>query len=526
MSRDGSGPNGSEAGPSTLPSIAGHGTGVNRKPSKSISSVNRPTISITAIPFSHRAKSYHSTHSSIDDQLGLDGEPLSTPIPSLLISPTRSDGGGFANVRMGFKRRRSTPRIPRLMSNGGDEDVDLLDITDSLPAGPRPKSVGPPEKGKGKGKGKEVESRARSSSTSIVVPSILATSASTPFPQPPTLPRINQTPPEEHNSYLSGSIYDSPSKQPRTGKTPHRQGSRPPYSVNFLTSAYNLGESSVLRIARWIRPSNRQHPYPRLNRRRQSDDSETEKGYGSGGDQGDLDGSEADATTESLISTVRTSEDSLRPVIGPLSGAGKLAGGYWMSKTKEGESDGYFSIPPSPIPPEVDNDGLPHDDSTDPHTSSRFVALPTPALSTSLSRPPRYKGKRLSLDAAGEGWWSLVYRIVSKTPSTGSRGRQGTNKTAEVIRELGWTVTVLGGVFIVTAGMALWMIQSMPITQLKHIPSSTTDLQLLSAEIRSYMASADIGWWHTVGVVTFVGCWKHAWSVPGAVVLVRSLSKS
>jgi hypothetical protein len=51
------------------------------------------------------------------------------------------------------------------------------------------------------------------------------------------------------------------------------------------------------------------------------------------------------------------------------------------------------------------------------------------------------------------------------------------------------------------------------------VPSSTTDLQLLSAEIRAYMASGDSGWWHTVGVLTFVGCWKHAWSVPGAVVL-------
>ncbi len=43
------------------------------------------------------------------------------------------------------------------------------------------------------------------------------------------------------------------------------------------------------------------------------------------------------------------------------------------------------------------------------------------------------------------------------------------------------------------------------------------------------MASSNVGWWHTVGVITFVGCWKHAWSVPGAVVLVsfmRSLVQS
>lgn len=61
-------------------------------------------------------------------------------------------------------------------------------------------------------------------------------------------------------------------------------------------------------------------------------------------------------------------------------------------------------------------------------------------------------------------------------------------------------------------------------TTLKHIPKSTTDLQLLSAEIRSYMSSGDSGWYHTIGVLIVVGCWKHAWSVPGAVVLVSQSS--
>lgn len=51
------------------------------------------------------------------------------------------------------------------------------------------------------------------------------------------------------------------------------------------------------------------------------------------------------------------------------------------------------------------------------------------------------------------------------------------------------------------------------------MPKSTTDLQLLSADMRAYMGSGNAGWWHTVGVLTYIGCWKHAWSVPGAVVL-------
>ena len=60
--------------------------------------------------------------------------------------------------------------------------------------------------------------------------------------------------------------------------------------------------------------------------------------------------------------------------------------------------------------------------------------------------------------------------------------------------------------------------------ELKHLPTSTGDLLTLSSQIREYMASGSVGYWHTVGVVTFVGCWKHAWSVPGAAILVRPFS--
>ncbi len=48
-----------------------------------------------------------------------------------------------------------------------------------------------------------------------------------------------------------------------------------------------------------------------------------------------------------------------------------------------------------------------------------------------------------------------------------------------------------------------------------------SDLQVLSAEIRKYMTSSPAGWWHTIGVLMFIGMWKHSWSVPGAVVMVR-----
>jgi hypothetical protein len=59
-------------------------------------------------------------------------------------------------------------------------------------------------------------------------------------------------------------------------------------------------------------------------------------------------------------------------------------------------------------------------------------------------------------------------------------------------------------------------------TSLHSLPKQVSDLQILSAEIRSYMASSTTGWWHTVGVLIVTGMWKHSWSVPGAVVLVST----
>ena len=39
---------------------------------------------------------------------------------------------------------------------------------------------------------------------------------------------------------------------------------------------------------------------------------------------------------------------------------------------------------------------------------------------------------------------------------------RGSGKASEAIRDLGWTVGLLVGMFVATAALALWMIQGLP----------------------------------------------------------------
>jgi hypothetical protein len=52
----------------------------------------------------------------------------------------------------------------------------------------------------------------------------------------------------------------------------------------------------------------------------------------------------------------------------------------------------------------------------------------------------------------------MVYGIVTNL----GKSRRSGGKTGEVIRELGWTVALLVGLFFVTAATVLWMIQALP----------------------------------------------------------------
>ncbi|KAL7425215.1 hypothetical protein Q5752_000903 [Cryptotrichosporon argae] len=404
-----------------------------------------------------------SVHSSLEAP-GLTPGGLKAQVP-LLATP--------GERRNGLKRRISTPNMAnqRLLSPE-PEDAPLPEQAEA--AVPSHAVASGSGSGSGSGAAGAGGSRARSTSTSNVVPP-----AAEPF-QPTIAVAPPLAPVSDH-----GSIYASPVPAAR-GVLPMPAAdvfgaddaayARPAPSIAVAGAVH----SALARVMDWATLAHTRH-------RRDDSSSDSEKG---------LDGSEDEPEAES--SDARESRDGTR-----------RAGRYWGIFDSDDAAagghgavgDGYFSLPPSP--PAIDEkDGAGAAGIGIGLGVSGYATLPTPALSRSLSKHARRP--------RADGWWLKVYRKVAGK----SDGR-----TAQVLRELGWTVAMLCAVFAASLLVVVGLIQGMPITQLKHVPKSTTDLQLLSAEIRAYMASGDSGWWHTVSVITFIGCWKHAWSVPGAVVL-------
>ncbi|TXT12986.1 hypothetical protein VHUM_01387 [Vanrija humicola] len=311
---------------------------------------------------------------------------------------------------------------------------------------------------------KVYETRARSTSTSIVVPQSLDG-----LPTSPTEPVQTLTAPPL--APLRLPLPQSWSDLDKDGTIPLTESP----SSTIFESAYDLGDAVVSHLISWTKT--RSHRSTRDGRR--SSDEDSEKG---------LDGSEEDEAFDDDDGQTRV-------------GIGRREGAV----TTPDSPNSYFALPTR----------------TDERRRSSVaypLSLPTPALSTqslshSNSRTRRRAASRaaaLAQQEPADGWWVKVYRTVTAG---------GSGKTAEVLRELGWTVSILAGLFVLSFLLVLYTLQSLPITQLKSLPKSTTDLQLLSAEMRAYMAGSSSGWWHTVLVLTYVGCWKHAWSVPGAVVL-------
>lgn len=133
----------------------------------------------------------------------------------------------------------------------------------------------------------------------------------------------------------------------------------------------------------------------------------------------------------------------------------------WQHGSEEEEEGGYFSLPPTP-PDEKPPASLADFEAALNRSEGIGGSLPTPALSTrSLSRHGSKRRNRIAVDREGEvaqGWLATVLNIWT---NLGNRRRPG-GKTAEVLRDLGWTVALLIGLFLVTAGTALWMIQALP----------------------------------------------------------------
>lgn len=304
-----------------------------------------------------------------------------------------------------------------------------------------------------------VETRARSTSTSVApLPGLISANAvagpsqdrarpSPPYganlgiPTPPTdWAPIFVTPASPDDLPPHPAVFDpDPIVTPRSQRA--RRSER---GTGLLSTAYDIGESSVLRLSRWIRPSKTRHPL-----RRRGSDEDSEKG---------LTESEEDTSVQSPSNaTSRTSEDSLRR-------NGKYWGIWGTSEDEDvrngaatSDGEGYFSMPSTP-PEEKPAASLAEFEAA----LNRPATLPTPALSTrSLSKPNKSRRSPQMGDAPGEEREGWLATVCSLWANVGTSRRSG-GKTAEVIRELGWTVAMLVGLFVVTAATVLWMIQALP----------------------------------------------------------------
>lgn len=322
--------------------------------------------------------------------------------------PSNGGQSPAPRTRNGLKRRISTPNLAkRTLVPEDDSDAEPEQQPSTLSATSNVKAF---------------ETRARSTSTSIVVPqTLLQLDSDTPTQPVQTriaAPQLTTTIPP----VPWASMYVTP-PSPATTETPQPPVPSPPSGL--LAQAYDLGEAIVSRALFWGKSAHRRE---RRGSRRSSDE-DSEKG---------LDGSEEE--------TFDDDEDQ------PRVGLGGSGGRYWglFGEGDEDNQTNYFNLPPTP----------PHD-SGDLQDVPYPQSLPTPALSTqSLSRGSsrRRRRRERTSDLQGgpaDGWWVRVYRTWIATGT-------GTGKTTEVLRELGWTVAFLAGLFIVSFLVVVYAIQSMP----------------------------------------------------------------
>ncbi|KAG8759593.1 hypothetical protein FRC11_001745 [Ceratobasidium sp. 423] len=77
----------------------------------------------------------------------------------------------------------------------------------------------------------------------------------------------------------------------------------------------------------------------------------------------------------------------------------------------------------------------------------------------------------------------------------------------------------LAVVFAVTAIPVVWGVMSLPIRSLDGMPTTLQQVALLGRDLQAYADSGFSGKAHVLGVLSIVAVWKHAFSIPGSVVL-------
>jgi hypothetical protein len=81
-------------------------------------------------------------------------------------------------------------------------------------------------------------------------------------------------------------------------------------------------------------------------------------------------------------------------------------------------------------------------------------------------------------------------------------------------------LVLLTTVFVLSFIPILFAVSTLPITSLKSVPRTVADIAALGKELQAYSSGSSAGMAHVMGVMCCLAIWKHAWSIPGSVVLV------
>ncbi|QRV72419.1 Golgi apparatus membrane protein TVP38 [Ceratobasidium sp. AG-Ba] len=80
-------------------------------------------------------------------------------------------------------------------------------------------------------------------------------------------------------------------------------------------------------------------------------------------------------------------------------------------------------------------------------------------------------------------------------------------------------LVLLTTAFVFSLIPIVFALSTLPITSLKSVPRTVADIAALGKELQAYSSGSSAGMAHVMGVMCCLAIWKHAWSIPGSVVL-------
>lgn len=85
-------------------------------------------------------------------------------------------------------------------------------------------------------------------------------------------------------------------------------------------------------------------------------------------------------------------------------------------------------------------------------------------------------------------------------------------------------LVLLTTLFVISFIPIVLAVSTLPITSLKSVPRTVAGIAALCKELQAYSSGSTAGMVHVMGVMCCLAIWKHAWSIPGSVVLVSPSS--